>query len=326
MTADIIISFAISFVITVALGFVLIPMLRSLKAGQSIKRDGPIWHISKEGTPTMGGFMFIIAMLVVAVIFALRYREKGGAVLAAMFVFALVYGIIGFIDDFTKIRHKGNQGLTALQKFLLQLVVAVAFVLLLRYLGYLTPNLYIPFVKMTVSLGWVYYPFAVILLTGVVNSVNLTDGIDGLAASETAIVAAFFSAVAFTGIENEPLGIFAAAALGGCIGFLVYNVYPARVFMGDTGSLFLGALVVGMAFMAGNPLIVVIVGLMYIVETLSVMLQVTYFKLTHGKRLFKMSPIHHHFEKCGWSEVKIVSVFSGLTLLFAILAYAFDIH
>jgi len=308
----------------------LIPYLKSRKLGQKILDIGPRWHKSKEGTPTMGGLSFLAAFTIIATAVLLVMRLNGweGPWLPALFtgLFALMNGVIGIIDDRTKFSKGKNEGLLSWQKYLLQLLAAVLYLVAMKLCGGLTTDLYIPFVKTTVSLGWVYYPFAVILLTGVVNSVNLTDGIDGLAASETAIVAAFFSAVAFTGIENEPLGIFAAAALGGCIGFLVYNFYPARVFMGDTGSLFLGALVVGMAFMAGNPLIVVIVGLMYIVETLSVMLQVTYFKLTHGKRLFKMSPIHHHFEKCGWSEVKIVSVFSGLTLLFAILAYAFDIH
>ena len=320
MTADIIISFAISFVVTVALGFVLIPMLRSLKAGQSIKRDGPIWHISKEGTPTMGGFMFIIAMLVVAVIFAIRYKDNGGAVLVAMFVFALVYGVIGFIDDFTKIRHKGNQGLTALQKFLLQLVVAVAFVLLLRYLGYLTPNLYVPFINVTIPLPEVVYLiFAAFVIVGCVNSVNLTDGVDGLVSGVSIPVALFFIAAAWMwGMEVQ--GIFAASLLGGLAGFLVFNFNPAKVFMGDTGSLFLGGAVCAMAFALDMPLILVPLGIVYIAETLSDIIQVGYFKATHGKRFFKMAPLHHHFEKCGWSEKKVFAVFSSVSLIFAIIS------
>jgi len=320
MTADIIISFAISFVVTVALGFVLIPMLRSLKAGQSIKRDGPIWHISKEGTPTMGGFMFIIAMLVVTVIFGIRYKDNGGPVLAAMFIFALVYGIIGFIDDFTKVKHKGNQGLTALQKFLLQLVVAVAFVLLLRYLGYLTPNLYVPFVNVTIPLPEVVYLiFAAFVIVGCVNSVNLTDGVDGLVSGVSIPVALFFIAAAWMwGMEVQ--GIFAASLLGGLAGFLVFNFNPAKVFMGDTGSLFLGGAVCGMAFALDMPLILVPLGIVYIAETLSDIIQVLYFKATHGKRFFKMAPLHHHFEKCGWSEKKVFAVFTTVSLIFAVIS------
>ncbi len=320
MTVDILLAFAIAFAVTVALGFVLIPMLRSLKAGQSIKRDGPIWHISKEGTPTMGGIMFIAAMLVVAVIFGLRYKSDGGSVLMAMFVFALVYGVIGFIDDFTKIRHKGNQGLTALQKFLLQLVAAVAFVLLLRYLGYLTPNLYIPFVNVTIPLPEVVYlVFAAFVIVGTVNSVNLTDGVDGLASGVSLPVALFFIAAAWLwGMEVQ--GIFAASLLGGLAGFLVFNFNPAKVFMGDTGSLFLGGAVCALAFSLDMPLILIPLGIVYIAETLSDIIQVAYFKATHGKRFFKMAPLHHHFEKCGWSEKKVFAVFTSVSLIFAVIS------
>ncbi|MDD6188811.1 MAG: phospho-N-acetylmuramoyl-pentapeptide-transferase [Clostridiales bacterium] len=320
MTVDILLSFAISFVITVVLGFVLIPVLRNLKAGQSIKRDGPIWHLSKEGTPTMGGLMFIIAMLAVTLVFSLRYKDDGGAVLLSMFVFSLVFGVIGFIDDFEKIRHKGNQGLTALQKFLLQLVAAVAFVLLLRYLGYLTPNLYIPFVNVTIPLPEVVYlVFAAFVIVGTVNSVNLTDGVDGLVSGVSIPVALFFVAAAWMwGMEVQ--GIFAASLLGGLAGFLVFNFNPAKVFMGDTGSLFLGGAVCAMAFALDMPLILIPLGIVYIAETLSDIIQVAYFKATHGKRFFKMAPLHHHFEKSGWSEKKVFAVFTAVSLVFAVIS------
>ncbi len=314
--------------VTAAILRFLIPYLKSRKLGQKILDIGPRWHKSKEGTPTMGGLSFLISFTVIVsvmlAIMAFRgYTENLPAVIATG-LFALLNGGIGILDDRTKFSKGKNEGLLSWQKYLLQLAVAILYLVTLSYLDFLSTDVYIPFFKTTLSLGWLYYPLAILLLTGVVNSVNLTDGIDGLASSVTAVSAAFFSAVAFT-IGSYSLGLFAAATLGGCLGFLVYNFYPARVFMGDTGSLFLGGLVVGMAFLAGNPLIVVVVGLVYLIETLSVMLQVTYFKLTNGKRLFKMSPIHHHFEKCGWSEIKIVTVFSVVTLLLSALAYFLDI-
>ncbi len=313
----------------------LIPFLKSRKLGQKILDIGPRWHKSKEGTPTMGGLSFLLASAVTMTIvfLTMRYFDIDANYRSAVLTgfFALANGAIGILDDRTKFNKGKNEGLLSWQKYLLQLLVAILYLGAMGYYGCLSTSLPIPFLNIEIDFGFgtgtlcLYYLIAVLLVTGTVNSVNLTDGIDGLAASETAIVAAFFSAVAFTGVGNRALSVFAAATLGGCIGFLVYNFYPARVFMGDTGSLFLGALVVGMAFMADNPLIIVIVGLMYMIETASVMLQVTYFKLTHGKRLFKMSPIHHHFEKCGWSEIKIVSVFSMLTLLLSLVAYYFDI-
>ncbi len=315
--------------LTVGILRFLIPYLKSRKLGQKILDIGPRWHKSKEGTPTMGGLSFLIAIPVVVTgiltVMARRgYTENLPAVIATG-VFALLNGAIGIIDDRTKFSKGKNEGLLSWQKYLLQLVAAVFYVAALSYFHFITTDVYIPFFQTPLSLGWLYYPLAILLLTGLVNSVNLTDGIDGLASSITAVVAAFFSVVAFTA-GAWSLGIFAAATLGGCLGFLVYNFYPARVFMGDTGSLFLGGLVVGMAFLASNPLIIVVVGFVYLMETLSVMLQVTYFKLTHGKRLFKMSPIHHHFEKCGWSEIKIVTVFSAVTLILSVLAYLFDIY
>ena len=240
-------------------------------------------------------------------------------------LFALLNGAVGILDDRTKFRKGQNEGLLPWQKYLLQLLLCLLYLFAMRQIGAVDTVLYIPFVKKTFDLGFLFWPLSILLITGTVNSVNLTDGIDGLAASETAVVSAFFAACAFT-VGSLPLAAFSASVIGCCLGFLLYNFHPAKVFMGDTGSLFLGAAVSGMAFLLGNPLILLVAGLMYIVESVSVILQVGYFKLTHGKRLFKMAPIHHHFEKCGWSENTIVAVFTGLTLLFCVLAYVFDIR
>lgn len=306
----------------------LIPYLKSRKMGQRILDIGPRWHKSKEGTPTMGGLSFLFASLAVCALLLTVLLVQGESenlpCVIATLLFALCNGGIGILDDRTKFSKGKNQGLLSWQKYLLQLLICALYLATMHHFGYLMTELYLPFIKKTLPLGLFYYPFAVLLITGVINSVNLTDGIDGLAASETAIVGAFFSVVAFVS-GSMSLGIVAGATVGGCLGFLVYNFYPARVFMGDTGSLFLGALVVGMAFMAGNPLILVIVGFMYILEALSDIIQVFYFKLTHGKRFFKMAPIHHHFEKCGWSEIKIVFVFGLITFLLCTLATLFDI-
>ena len=222
-----------------------------------------------------------------------------------------------------KFSHGQNQGLTAAQKYLLQLFAAGLFLFGARMFGYLDTVLLIPFTNICIDLGIFYYVFSLILITGTVNAVNLTDGIDGLASSVTMIVCVFFSIVGlFKGYSD--IALLAGCGVGGCLGFLVYNFHPARVFMGDTGSLFLGGLVVALAYMIGSPLLIVPVGIIYMAETLSVMLQVGYFKLTHGKRLFKMSPIHHHFEKCGWGEVKIVSVFSMITLIISAIVFVFS--
>lgn len=275
----------------------------------------------------MGGLSFLLAFLLTvpaALLFDSRwgtYAEDLSVVLVTV-LFALLNGAIGILDDRTKFSKGKNEGLLSWQKYLLQLTVTVLYLVAMSYFDGISTDVPLPpLFDRTISIHPVlYYPLAALLITGMINSVNLADGIDGLAATETAVVALFFSAVSFI-MGSFSLGMVAAATLGGCIGFLVYNFYPARVFMGDTGSLFLGALVVGMAFLIQNPLVIVVVGLMYLVETVSVILQVGYFKLTHGKRLFKMSPIHHHFEKCGWSEIKIVTVFSSLTLLLSILVF-----
>ncbi len=313
----------ISFVLTVLAERILIPILKSMKLEQKILEIGPRWHKSKDGTPTMGGLGFIIASIVtflaVGVFAALRYDNINAYGLIITFIFAVLCGGIGIFDDYAKIAKKQNEGLSAGQKYLLQLIVSALYLFFMVWKGGLTTILKIPFTSLEFDLGIFYYVFAMLLLTGIVNSVNLTDGIDGLASSITAIVGGFFAVIAFA-FSLCDVAVLSGLAIGCCIGFLVYNFYPARVFMGDTGSLFLGGLVVGLAFLVNSPLIIVLAGIVYIAETFSVILQVASFKLT-GKRIFKMSPIHHHFEKSGWSEIKIVAVFSLVTLVFCIISY-----
>ena len=317
----IIISCAAAFLVTALAGRALIPVLRRMKAGQSIKEIGPTWHMTKQGTPTMGGLMFIFGTAVMVAV--LGWPDYTNGILGGVFVFlfSLVFGLIGYIDDYFKVKKHENTGLTAPQKFLLQLAAAVLFTVLLRNFGYLTPDLYIPFVNVTIAVPWpLYMVFAAFVMVGCVNAVNITDGIDGLAAGVTVPVMAFFTAVAVLW-DHDELGIFSAALLGGLLAFLIYNFHPAKVFMGDTGYLFLGGAVCGLAFGLDIPLVLILVGIIYIAETLSDIIQVGYFKLTHGKRIFRMAPLHHHLEMGGWSEVKLVCVFSGITLLACLLAY-----
>ena len=317
----IVISIVAAFVITALAGRWLIPVLRRMKAGQSIKEIGPTWHMTKQGTPTMGGLMFIFGTAVMVAVLGWPDFTAGDLGGAFVFLFALVFGIIGYIDDYFKVKKHENTGLTAAQKFLLQLAAAVLFTVLLRNFGYLTPDLYIPFVNVTFPIPWpLYMVFAAFVMVGCVNAVNITDGIDGLAAGVTVPVMAFFTAVAVLW-QHEELGIFSGALLGGLLAFLIYNFHPAKVFMGDTGSLFLGGAVCGLAFGLDIPLVLILVGIIYIAETLSDIIQVGYFKLTHGKRIFRMAPLHHHLEMGGWSEVKLVTVFTGITLLACLLAF-----
>ena len=309
---------AAAFLAALVLGKLCIPLLRRLKAGQAIREVGPSWHNTKAGTPTMGGVIFILAATASAVCLGLPLMAQGHYEHLFVLGFALVYGVIGFLDDYVKVKKKRNLGLTALQKFALQLAAAACYLALLRWSGHMTNDLYIPFANVTVEIPWiVYMVFAMFVIVGCVNAVNLTDGIDGLAAGVTMPVMAFFAVIAaiWSVFARSTLALVPAALFGALGGFLVYNFHPARVFMGDTGSLYLGAAVCGMAFALDMPLILVLVGLVYILETVSVILQVGYFKLTHGKRIFKMTPIHHHFEMCGWSEVKIFTVFTVITLV-----------
>lgn len=317
---------AIAFVVTAAIGTPVIHWLRKMKFGQKILEIGPKWHMNKQNIPTMGGFMFMIGITVSMLILCVLLDQlRGGAHAAgnffAVLLIALAYGFVGMIDDWAKIKKKQNAGLTPGQKMLLQIMVAAVFLSLLRLTGGLSGGLWIPGVNLTLQLPWiVYLVFAIVVVVGCDNAVNLTDGIDGLAASVTLPVAVFFAAV---GLRQQNVGVmvFAGALAGALLGFLLYNFNPAKVFMGDTGSLFLGGAVAGLAFACDMPLMLLPVGLIYIMETLSVILQVSYFKATHGKRLFKMAPIHHHFEMCGWSERKIVAVFTAITTILCILAW-----
>ncbi len=300
-----------------------IPILKSHKVGQKILDIGPRWHKSKEGTPTMGGICFIIPTLVVSLLlFVYAYvigEAKNLTPLALTLLLGVMNGLIGFIDDYTKLIKKQNEGLKAYQKFSLQVVAACVYILLMTLSGNMSTALFIPFFEVELELGIFYYLFAIILICGITNSTNITDGIDGLCASVGAVVAAFFAVAGFL-LKDISVALASATLIGSCVGFLVYNFHPARIFMGDTGSLYIGGILVGMAFTLNNPLIVLIAGFVFVFETISVMLQVTSFKLT-GKRIFKMSPVHHHFEKCGWNEVKIVSVFSAAALLCCVGAF-----
>lgn len=300
------------------LGLLLLPVLRALKAGQSIREVGPTWHNSKAGTPMMGGLMFIFAAILCLLIQLPFMLEKTVFYVLGL---GLCFGIVGFLDDFFKLKFKRNLGLTTIQKALLQMAVSALYLYLLYIEGSLTCNLYIPFANVSFTVHpMVYIFFAMFVIVGCVNAVNLTDGVDGLSSSVTVPVMVFFTVVAIS-TDKLDMALLPAALAGGLVAYLFYNWHPAKVFMGDTGSLFLGGIVCGLAFALDIPLVLVLVGFVYIVETLSVILQVGYFKITHGKRLFKMSPIHHHFEMCGWKEEKIVLVFTGVSALMCIIAW-----
>ncbi len=306
--------------------YFLIPVLRAKKIGQTIYELGPAWHGNKQGTPTMGGIGFIPPFLLVLAAFSVTYLIKAGAAQSKALIpmaLTLLLGVcnaaIGFIDDYCKLLKKQNQGLTAWQKLLLQLVFAGAYVAMMAITGNLSTDIVIPFTDIAIKLGWLAYPAYIIVIAGFVNATNLTDGIDGLAGSVTAVVSLFLVVMAVLA-GNGMLGAVSAALLGAMCAFLIYNHHPACVFMGDTGSLFIGGVLMGCAFMAHMEIAVIIAGFVYVAEMLSSLFQILYFKLTHGKRLFKMAPLHHHFEKCGWSENKIVVIFSLVTLLLCVIA------
>ncbi len=319
------------FLLTAAAERILIPILKSHKLGQKILDIGPRWHKSKEGTPIMGGIGFILAsMLVMAVFFivqAVRGISADYIPLSLTLAFAVANGAIGFVDDYCKLIKKQNEGLTWKQKLFLQLVISAAYVCVMSYTGHMDTALRIPFAGLELELGWFWYPLAVLVLTGVVNGGNITDGIDGLASSVVLVVGGFFAVWAFA--ENDQqLSMVGALLIGATAGFLIYNFHPAKVFMGDTGSLFFGALVIAGAFQSQNEIVGLLISMVFILEMLSSFLQVFYFKLTkklskekQGKRLFRMAPLHHHFEKCGWSEVRVVVTFSIAELLFCILGW-----
>lgn len=311
--------------VSLVLGAVFIPMLRRLKFGQEIREEGPAWHAAKSGTPTMGGIIFIVSiavMLIISVVAGAVLKLPLGNLIDLLLVFllSLAFGVIGFIDDYIKVVKKRNLGLTAAQKFSLQFLVALVFATLVAVGGGTGTVIDLPFTDIDLDLGWFYIPFVIFVMLATVNSVNLTDGLDGLATSITIVVALYYLIMSNI-LSNPAMLLFSSTVVGALAGFLFYNHKPAKVFMGDTGSLFLGGAVCGLAIMLRQPLTLLIVGLVYVVETLSVIMQVTSYKLT-GKRIFKMSPIHHHFEMCGWSEVKIVCVFTAVTaVLCALMLY-----
>ena len=313
----------IAAVITGLLGYFMVPFLHKIKFGQTIREVGPSWHKNKQGTPTMGGIMFIIGSSVAAVICIAFLWLNGGVGTQLMFVkvmagalMAVGFGIVGFLDDYISIKKHRNLGLTEIQKLILQFIIVGAYLLSVALAGGTTETV-IPFLG-SVDLGFFYYILAAVFIVGMVNAVNFTDGIDGLNTSVTLVVALVFSVIAML-LNRVGLSLYAAAIVGAMIGFLFWNANPAKVFMGDTGSLFLGGAVCALAFGVDMPILLILIGVIYIVEILSVVLQVTYFKISHGKRIFKMAPIHHHFEMCGWNENKICFVFSGVTLLAGII-------
>ena len=314
MDFKVVIPVLISFAISLALGPVLIPFLRRLKASQTEREDGVKSHLKKAGTPTMGGIIFLIAVLVTALIYVKDYPK----IIPILFL-TLGFGIIGFLDDYLKVVLKRSDGLLPWQKMIGQIAVTGIFCLYMIKYTDVPLTILVPFTGgYLLDIGWVAVPLLFVAVIGTVNGVNFTDGLDGLASSVTIMVATFFTVVAIgTGSGIEPI---TCAVVGGLMGFLVFNVFPAKVFMGDTGSLALGGFVAGTAYMLQMPLFLLIVGLIYLVEVLSVMIQVTYFKASHGKRFFKMAPIHHHFELCGWSETRVVAVFSITTAILCMIA------
>ncbi len=336
-TVAIIISAVIAFGVTAGLGFVIIPWLRKLKFGQTILDIGPSWHKSKQGTPNMGGIMFAIGIIVAVIIAVLTFSLSGGnlessysevlkgrdlVLVIASLCLALGCGIVGFMDDYIKIKMKRNEGLSAKQKTAGQLLVTLGYVLTL----WLSHNTVwkIPFIgtvnfEKNILTAVIFWAISVFIIYGTVNSVNLTDGIDGLCSSVTATVAITFIILSYM-YGFAGLGIVAAALLGGVCGFLCWNWNPAKTFMGDTGSLFLGGMVAALGFAIKCPLLLLPIGIVYVCETMSDIIQIGYFKLTHGKRIFKMAPIHHHFEMCGWKEKKICVVFSFVNLIGCALA------
>ena len=303
----------LSFVIAAVFEPILIPFLRRLKFGQTILEDGPTWHKSKQGIPTMGGIAFILST-VIASLFFIRGNRGGGILLCGA-----LFGVIGFIDDYIKVVKKHNQGLTAKQKFSLQTVVSLLYALYL-YFNFGQTSTLIPFTGTYVSLGIFYIPFVMLVLLATTNSANLTDGLDGLASSVGAIVSLFFTVACLVIKGNADSAVISAALTGGLLGFLIYNAHPAKVFMGDTGSLFIGGIIAAAAISAGLELFIIISAFVFLFEALSVIIQVLVYKKTK-KRVFKMAPVHHHFEMCGWRETKVVMVFSAITVVLCVISY-----
>ncbi|WP_276981475.1 phospho-N-acetylmuramoyl-pentapeptide-transferase [Johnsonella ignava] len=318
MINDSICALLISFIVCASLCPLFIPFLYRLKFGQQVREDGPQGHLKKSGTPTMGGIVIMLAVAVGAGIYSFRYRE-----IFPVLAFTLGYGAIGFADDFLKIKKKQSEGLSVKGKLCLQLLITAIFAYYL-YKNGIGSSVLIPFTGsmntgIMFNLGILYIPAVFVIVLGTDNGVNFTDGLDGLCSSVTIAVAVFFTIAAIK--ENITLAPMSAAVAGSLLGFLIYNVYPAKIFMGDTGSLALGGYVSGMALVMKMPLFIIIVGFIYLVEVLSVIIQVGYFKKTGGKRFFKMAPIHHHFELSGWSEVRVAAVFTIITIILSLLTF-----
>ena len=314
MSSHVVIPVLISFAVSLILGPVVIPFLRKLKMKQTEREDGVQSHLQKAGTPTMGGIIILIAVIITSLIYVKDYPK----IIPVLFL-TVAFGLIGFLDDYLKVVLKRSDGLFPMQKMALQIVVTAVFAFYLVRVADIPLTMLVPFSSgYYLDLGWLAVPVLFFAVIGTVNGTNFTDGLDGLASSVTVLVATFFTVVAIgTKSGIEPVTCAVAGAL---LGFLLFNVYPASVFMGDTGSLALGGFVAGTAYMLQMPLFIIIVGFIYLVEVASVIIQVTYFKATHGKRIFKMAPIHHHFELCGWSETRVVAVFSIVTALLCLIA------
>ena len=314
MDYSVLIPVLIAFALSVAMGPLIIPVLRKLKMGQTEREEGVKSHLKKAGTPTMGGVIILLSVVITSVIYIKDYPK----IIPILFV-TLGFGLIGFLDDYLKVVMKRSDGLFPKQKMALQIVVTAIFAFYIIKFTDVSLAMLIPFTGGKYwNIGWMAIPLLFFAVIGTVNGVNFTDGLDGLASSVTVLVATFFTVVAIgTHSGIEPV---TCAVVGALLGFLLFNVYPASVFMGDTGSLALGGFVASTAYMLQMPVFIIIVGLIYLVEVLSVMIQVTYFKKTGGKRIFKMAPIHHHFELCGWSETRVVAVFSIITALLCLIA------
>ena len=320
------INFIIVFLLTFVLCRAIIPILSRRKIGQNILEIGPKWHLSKAGTPTMGGICFIASTAISTIIFAMFCYSKNIDIDFRLFVlivsYALLNGAIGIADDILKRKKHKNEGLKAITKFSLQAVLAITFLLVLNKCNLVDTSINFSILSLSVELGPWYYILAFFALTGFVNAVNLTDGIDGLATSVSATVGIFILIVAYMQ-GNVILGFFGTSLTSAMLAFLLFNKYPAKVFMGDTGSLFLGGMISGISFAFNNFLIIILFGFVYLLEAISVIMQVIYFKLSKGKRLFKMAPLHHHLEKSGWSEPKIVVTLSLINILFCVIAFVF---
>ena len=313
LTSEHILAFAAAFVLALIAGPICIPFLRRLKFGQTVRDDGPQSHLKKMGTPTIGGLIFMIPITIVALYYSQKYPN-----IIPLLLTTLGFTAIGFIDDFIKVVKKRKDGLFAGQKTFMQLLVCVAFAFYVIRYTEAGSSIVIPFTNFVIQ-PWLYFLFIVIFMYFFSNAVNLTDGLDGLCAGVTLVIAIFFTIVSLTNPEWGYIKVFSAAMAGGCLGFLAFNIHPAKVFMGDTGSLALGGAITAIVIMMRMPLILIIVGGVYLMEAISVILQVGSFKLT-GKRIFKMAPIHHHFELKGWRETKVVAVFIIATVMLAILS------